>query len=38
MIHFAGAAEMPDAMEMIFQKALSVGTSGAVSKLNVLET
>jgi len=25
------AAEMPDAMELIFQKALAVGTSGAVS-------
>ena len=30
-IHIAGAAEMPDAMEIIFQKALTVGKSGAVS-------
>jgi len=29
----AGAAEMPDAMEIIFQSALSIGTSGAVSSL-----
>ncbi|ONI23653.1 hypothetical protein PRUPE_2G200500 [Prunus persica] len=28
-----GAAEVPDAMEIIFQKALVVGTRGAVSKL-----
>ncbi|KAI9090343.1 hypothetical protein K1719_028678 [Acacia pycnantha] len=28
-----GAAEMPDAMEIIFQKALSIGTSGAVDEL-----
>lgn len=27
-----GAAEMPDAMEIIFQKALSLGTSGAVDE------
>ncbi|KAF3439775.1 hypothetical protein FNV43_RR18053 [Rhamnella rubrinervis] len=27
-----GTAEMPDAMEIIFQKALSVGTSGAVDE------
>lgn len=27
----AAAVEMPDAMEIIYQKALSVGTSGAVS-------
>lgn len=27
------AAEMPDAMEMIYQKALSIGTSGAVDEL-----
>lgn len=30
-IHIAGAAEMPDGMEIIFQKALAVGKSGAVS-------
>ncbi|XP_068315942.1 serine/threonine-protein kinase ATG1a-like isoform X1 [Pyrus communis] len=28
----AGAAEMPDAMEIIYQKALKVGTSGAVDE------
>jgi len=28
-----GAAEMPDAMEIIFQSALSIGTNGAVSSL-----
>lgn len=33
---FAGAAEMPDAMEIIFQEALSVGKSGAVSTSLVL--
>lgn len=32
-IHIAGAAEMPDAMEIIFQKALTFGKSGAVSIL-----
>lgn len=33
VIYIVGAAEVPDAMEIIFQKALEVGTSGAVSKL-----
>lgn len=29
--YVAAAVEMPDAMEIIFQKALAVGTCGAVS-------
>lgn len=31
--YIAGAAELPDAMELIFQTAREVGTNGAVSKL-----
>lgn len=31
--YIAGAAEMPDAMEIIYQRALSVGKIGAVSEL-----
>lgn len=31
------AAEMPDAMEIIFQKALAFGTSGAVSNNYMLQ-
>jgi len=33
--HFAGAVEMPDAMEIIFQQALLVGTNAAVSRQTV---
>lgn len=33
MVYIADAAELPDAMEIIYQKALEVGTRGAVSKL-----
>ncbi|XP_062154872.1 serine/threonine-protein kinase ATG1a isoform X3 [Alnus glutinosa] len=31
--HMDGGAEMPDAIEIIYQKALAVGTSGAVDEL-----
>lgn len=33
MPYVAGAAEMPEAMGLLFQKALAVGTNGAVSVL-----
>lgn len=31
---FAGATKMPDAMEIIFQKAITLGKRGAVSNLH----